>query len=124
MYDYKASPSSRAGDLMNYPAASSGVSKFQRFGESQAQQAAGNMTPRDLNALAALNARSGNEKPIEAPDCVVIEDSKEGIRGALRAGMKCLAVTNSHPADLLSEATAVVKSLEDVKLNFLQNMCP
>ena len=33
---------------MNYPAASSGVSKFHRFGESQAQQAAGNMTPRDL----------------------------------------------------------------------------
>jgi len=32
---------------MNYPAASSGVSKFHRFGESQAQQAAGNMTPRD-----------------------------------------------------------------------------
>jgi hypothetical protein len=35
---------------MNYPAASSGVSKSQRLGESQAQQAAGNMTPRDLKA--------------------------------------------------------------------------
>jgi len=55
---------------MNYPAASSGVSKFQRFGESQAQQAAGNMTPRDLNALAALNAHVGNGKPIEAADYV------------------------------------------------------
>jgi len=38
--------------------------------------------------------------------------------------MKCLAVTNSHPAELLGEATAVVKSLEDVKLNSLQQMCP
>jgi hypothetical protein len=37
---------------MNYPAASSGVSKFQRFGESQAQQAAGNMTSRDLKYVA------------------------------------------------------------------------
>ncbi len=55
---------------------------------------------------------------------MVIEDSKERIRSARRAGMKCLAVTNSHPPELLSEATAVVKSLEDVKLNFLQNMCP
>ena len=109
---------------MNYPAASSGVSKFHRFGESQAQQAAGNMTPRDLNALAVLNAHVGNGKPIEAADCAVIEDSKEGIKGALRAGMKCLAVTNSHPAELLSEADAVVKSLEVVKLKFLQNMCP
>ena len=77
-----------------------------------------------LKALAALNARGGNGNPIEAADCVVIEDSKEGIRGARRAGMKCLAVTNSHPAELLAEATAIVKSLEDVKLNFLQDMCP
>ena len=77
-----------------------------------------------LKALAAVNARGGNGKPIEAAECVVIEDSKEGIKGALRAGMKCLAVTNSHLAELLGEATAVVKSLEDVKLNFLQNMCP
>ena len=76
-----------------------------------------------LKALAALNARGGNGNPIDAADCVVIEDSKEGIRGARRAGMKCLAVTNSHPPELLGEATAVVKSLEDIKLNFLQNMC-
>lgn len=76
-----------------------------------------------LKALAALNTHGENGKPIEAADCVVIEDSKEGIRGARRAGMKCLAVTNSHPPELLSEATAVVKSLEDVKLNFLQKMC-
>jgi len=58
------------------------------------------------------------------PTTSVNEDSKEGIRGARRAGMKCLAVTNSHPAELLSDADAVVKSLEDVTLNFLQNMCP
>ena len=75
-----------------------------------------------LKALAALNTRGGNEKPIAAADCVVIEDSKEGIRGARRAGMKCLAVTNSHPAELLNDADAVVKSLEDVNLNFLQSM--
>jgi len=63
-----------------------------------------------LKALAALNARGANEKPIAAADCVVIEDSKEGIRGARRAGMKCLAVTNSHPPELLSEPTAVVQA--------------
>lgn len=76
-----------------------------------------------LKALAALNAQGGNGKPIAAADCVVIEDSKEGVKGALRAGMKCLAVTNSHPAELLSDADAVVKSLEEVKLSFLQKMC-
>jgi HAD superfamily hydrolase (TIGR01509 family) len=75
-----------------------------------------------LKALATLNARPNNAA-IEAADCVVIEDSKEGIRGARRAGMKCLAVTNSHPAELLGEANAVVTSLEEVTLPFLQRLC-
>lgn len=77
-----------------------------------------------LKTLSALNAHVGDGNSITAAGCVVIEDSKEGIKGALRAGMKCLAVTNSHPAELLGEATAVVKSLEEVKLSFLQSMCP
>jgi len=76
-----------------------------------------------LKALAKLNAEVGHSDPIEASDCIVIEDSKEGIRGARRAGMKCLAVTNSHPAEVLNEADAVVKSLEDVALPLLQKLC-
>ena len=75
-----------------------------------------------LKALAALNARVGNKESIRPEECVVIEDSKEGIRAARRAGMKCLAVTNSHPAELLGEANAVVKSLEDVTLSFLHTV--
>jgi beta-phosphoglucomutase len=74
-----------------------------------------------LKVLAKLNA--GVSQQIEPADCVVIEDSKEGIRGARRAGMKCLAVTNSHPAELLGEANAVVASLEGITLPFLQNLC-
>jgi HAD superfamily hydrolase (TIGR01509 family) len=77
-----------------------------------------------LKALEGLNTRVDNGGPIDAVDCVVIEDSKEGIRGALRAGMKCLAVSNSHPPELLQEANAVVESLESVSLDFLQSMCP
>jgi beta-phosphoglucomutase len=77
-----------------------------------------------LKALACLNARAEDGRPIDAADCLVIEDSKEGIRGARRAGMRCLAVSNSHPAELLQEAHSVVKSLETVSLNFLQSMCP
>ena len=75
-----------------------------------------------LKALAVLNAQR-KSAPIEATNCVVIEDSKEGIRGARRAGMKCLAVTNSHPAALLSDAHIVVNSLEEVTLPFLQQLC-
>ena len=76
-----------------------------------------------LKALAALNQCRGNSVPIAAPDCVVIEDSKEGVRGARRAGMKCLAVTNSHPAEMLIEAEAVIKSLEEIEPEFLERLC-
>jgi beta-phosphoglucomutase len=75
-----------------------------------------------VKALAALNARLDGKENIAAADCLVIEDSKEGVRGARRAGMKCLAVTNSHSAELLGEATAVVNSLEQVTLDFLRKL--
>jgi len=73
-----------------------------------------------VKALTALNSTLDGNETIAAADCLVIEDSKEGVRGARRAGMKCLAVTNSHSAELLGEATAVVNSLEQVTLDFLQ----
>jgi beta-phosphoglucomutase len=76
-----------------------------------------------LKALARLNAQVENGPRIAAADCLVIEDSKEGIRGARRAGMKCLAVSNSHPAELLHEANAVVRSLEEVDRSFLEEIC-
>jgi len=76
-----------------------------------------------LKALAALNAQVKNSDHIAAADCLVVEDSKEGIRGARRAGMKCLAVSNSHPAELLQEANAVVTSLEEVDLSLLEKLC-
>ena len=76
-----------------------------------------------LKALARLNAQVEDGHPIDAADCLVIEDSKEGIRGARRAGMKCLAVSNSHPTELLQEANAVVRSLEEVDLSLLEKFC-
>jgi HAD superfamily hydrolase (TIGR01509 family) len=76
-----------------------------------------------LKALARLNAQVEDGHPIDAADCLVIEDSKEGIRGARRAGMKCLAVSNSHPTELLQEANAVVRSLEEVDLALLEQLC-
>ena len=76
-----------------------------------------------LKALARLNAQVEDGDPIDAADCLVIEDSKEGIRGARRAGMKCLAVSNSHPIELLQEANAVVRSLEEVDLSLLEKLC-
>jgi beta-phosphoglucomutase family hydrolase len=43
--------------------------------------------------------------------CVVVEDAPAGVEAARRAGMVCLAVTNSHPRERLAAATLVVDSL-------------
>jgi beta-phosphoglucomutase family hydrolase len=49
-------------------------------------------------------------------DCVVIEDSPLGVKAAKTAGMKCLAITNTHPRQKLKEADKIVESLENVDL--------
>jgi beta-phosphoglucomutase len=76
-----------------------------------------------LKALARLNLALNSDHAISPAECLVIEDSKEGIRGARRAGMRCLAVTNSHPAELLNEADCVVSSLEGVSQPQLEAIC-
>jgi beta-phosphoglucomutase family hydrolase len=53
---------------------------------------------------------------VTADDCVVIEDSPIGVKAAKSAGMKCLAVANSHPRENLQEADKLVDSLENVDL--------
>jgi beta-phosphoglucomutase family hydrolase len=52
----------------------------------------------------------------EPRDCVVIEDSPFGVKAAKAAGMRCLAVTNTHPEQDLQEADRVADSLEDIDL--------
>ena len=76
-----------------------------------------------VKALAQLNTSLNGEPAIGAGECLVIEDSKEGIRGARHAGMKCLAVTNSHPRELLAEADSIIDSLEGVSLPQLEAIC-
>lgn len=70
-----------------------------------------------VKALAALNAHqrhnghSGHHELIQPSECLVIEDSIAGIEAARRAGMRCLAVTNSYHAEELKEADWVVTNL-------------
>ncbi len=49
---------------------------------------------------------------VEPRDCIVIEDAIAGVAAAKRAGMYCLAVTNTHPRHSLTEADFVVDTLE------------
>jgi HAD superfamily hydrolase (TIGR01509 family) len=51
---------------------------------------------------------------VEPAGCIVIEDSPVGIQAAKAAGMRCIAVTHTLPAERLTEADMVIASLMDV----------
>ncbi|MDZ4732595.1 MAG: HAD family phosphatase [Nitrospirota bacterium] len=72
-----------------------------------------------LQSLNALN-RQRQEQALTAESCLVIEDSIPGIRGAKIAGMKVLAVANTHTIQDLHEAHAVVQSLSQIHLSELR----
>ncbi len=73
-----------------------------------------------LNGLSRLPRRNGRAEPaVKAEECLVIEDTLAGIQAARAAGMKVLAVANTHPAQELHQADAVVTSLEEVNLDEL-----
>lgn len=72
-----------------------------------------------LHAMAGLN-RSCEHLSLAPSDCLVIEDSLPGIRGAIAAGMKVLAVANTHAVQDLHEAHSMTHSLADVRLLDLQ----
>ena len=55
-------------------------------------------------------------------DCVVIEDSPSGVRAAIAAGARCIAVTNSFDGSRLSEADLIVDSVETVSLDTLSSL--
>jgi len=59
---------------------------------------------------------------VEPENCIVIEDAPAGITAAKRAGMHCLAVTNTHPKSSLAEADIIVDTLEAVSLNDLEGL--
>src|SRR5947207_2552172 len=69
-----------------------------------------------LHALERLRVRLPDLAP---RDCLVVEDSQPGLEGARRAGMRCLAVTNSYPAAELAGADLIVSSLAEAGWNRL-----
>lgn len=63
---------------------------------------------------------AGERLGIKPPSCLVIEDAVVGVIAAHRAGMPCLAVTNTYPAEKLREAEAVVTSLADINIDDIE----
>jgi len=54
--------------------------------------------------------------------CVVVEDAVAGVGGAKAAGMRCIAVTNTSPAEALHEADLVVNSLTDLPVDAFETL--
>jgi HAD superfamily hydrolase (TIGR01509 family) len=54
--------------------------------------------------------------------CIVFEDAKVGVAAAKAGGMKVVAVTNTYPAEELSNADMIVSSLTDVTIESLQKI--
>ena len=53
---------------------------------------------------------------IPSAACVVLEDSVNGVRAARAAGMRCVAVAQTFPAERLQEADVVRDTLSNVRL--------
>lgn len=54
--------------------------------------------------------------------CIVIEDAVVGVVAAKRAGMRCLAVTNTHSRTSLAEADIIVDTLVTVTISDLERL--
>jgi beta-phosphoglucomutase len=68
-----------------------------------------------LHALRSLNRNA----PVLSPECLVIEDTLFGIQAAHAAGMRCLAVSTTLPADQLASADAIASTLKGYDLESL-----
>ena len=54
---------------------------------------------------------------------VAIEDSRWGIASALAAGLRCVGVAQTYPAEELRDAHAIVPTIGDVQLDTLRGLC-
>ena len=54
--------------------------------------------------------------------CVAIEDTRFGIQSARAAGLWCVGVAHTYPAEALSEAHAVIPSLDEFTAELIESL--
>ena len=59
---------------------------------------------------------------VEAERCIVIEDAISGVTASRRAGMPCIAVTNTTPREELREADLIIDTLEEITADDLERL--
>ena len=72
--------------------------------------------------LAFTQLRDRTQGNIEARYCVAIEDSHWGLASARAAGLRCVGVTNTYPANELPGADLVVSGLDKLTLEILETL--
>ena len=73
--------------------------------------------------LAFERLRQSTGRDLDGRRCVAIEDSRWGLESARGAGLRCVGVTNSYPADQMSLAELVVSGLDALTLEQLEELC-
>jgi len=59
---------------------------------------------------------------VNCEDCLVIEDSENGVQSAKSAGMKCIAITNTEKPHNLQLADRIVDKYSEITEIFIQNL--
>jgi HAD superfamily hydrolase (TIGR01509 family) len=57
------------------------------------------------------------EAPLQASECLAVEDAPLGVVAARKAGMKSLALTHSRPAEELQDADWLFREFAEIDLN-------
>jgi len=73
--------------------------------------------------LAFTHLRERTGLPLNPRRTVAIEDSRWGLASASGAGLRCVGVTSSYPADELPGAELTVASLAELTLGMLDELC-
>jgi beta-phosphoglucomutase len=73
--------------------------------------------------LAFERLRQHTGRSLDPRKCVAVEDSRWGLESAHGAGLRCVGVTNSYPADELRGAELIVSGLNRLTLPDLDRLC-
>ena len=60
---------------------------------------------------------------VDCEDCLVIEDSENGVRSAKSAGMKCVAITNTEKPSNLQLADRIIDTYAKITEALVQSLC-
>jgi beta-phosphoglucomutase len=73
--------------------------------------------------LAFERLREATGRELDGRRCVAIEDSRWGLESARGAGLRCVGVTNSYPADQMGQAELIVSGLDTLTIEQLDQLC-